>query len=75
MAPTPQLPLDLILTILNERKNMKRDERIEREAKERHNNIVSIINSLGDELDAVENIIDGQERIDFIFEMIDDLEY
>jgi len=54
---------------------MKRDERIEREAKERHNNIVSIINSLGDELDAVENIIHGQERIDFIFEMIDDLEY
>ena len=75
MAPIPQLPLDIILTILNERKNMKRDERIEREAKNNFNNIVKIINSLGDELDAVENIITDSQKYDFIFELIDDLEY
>ena len=72
---TPQLPFDLILTILNERKNMKRDERIERESKERYDNIISIINSIGDELDAVENIITDSEKYDFIFELIDDQEY
>jgi len=75
MASTPQLPLDIILTILNERKNMKRDERIEREAKNNFNNIISIINSIGDELDAVENIITDSEKYDFIFQLIDDLEY
>jgi hypothetical protein len=72
---TPQLPFDLILTILNERKNMKRDERIERESKERYDNIISIINYIGDELDAVENIITDSEKYDFIFELIDDQEY
>ena len=71
----PQLPFDLILTILNERKEIKKQERIEREAKERYDNIISIINSIGDELDAVENIITDSEKYDFIFELIDDQEY
>jgi len=44
MAPIPQLPLDIILTILNERKEMKRNERIEREAKEKYNNFVNAFN-------------------------------
>lgn len=72
---TPQLPFDLILTILNERKEIKKQERIERESKERYDNIISIINSIGDELDAVENIITDSEKYDFIFELIDDQEY
>lgn len=44
MAPIPQLPLDIILTILNERKEIKRNERIEKDAKEKYNNFVNAFN-------------------------------
>jgi len=45
MAATPQLPFDLILTILNERKEIKKQERLEREAKENYNNFVNAFNT------------------------------
>lgn len=41
----PQLPFDLILTILNERKEIKKQERLEREAKEKYNNFVNAFNT------------------------------